>query len=61
MKNKPKQIMKSNSQSNTILINEIRKKNQLKKERKNKSIGLTRQTRDSGHEIGTTNKKQVQC
>jgi len=39
MKNKPKQIMKSNSQSNTILINEIIKKiNQLKKERKNKSI-----------------------
>jgi len=39
----------------------LEKKNQLKKERKNKSIGLTRQTRDSGHEIGTTNKKQVQC
>jgi len=31
MKNKPKQITKPNSQSNTILINEIGKKNQLKK------------------------------
>jgi hypothetical protein len=31
MKNKPKQIMKSNSQSNTILIDEIEKKSQLKK------------------------------
>jgi hypothetical protein len=28
---------------------------------KKRSIGLTRQTRNSGHEIGTTNKKRVQC
>jgi len=34
MKNKPKQITKPNSQSNTILINEIGKKNQLKKREK---------------------------
>jgi hypothetical protein len=31
MKNKPKQIMKSNSQSNTILIDEIEKKKPIKK------------------------------
>ena len=29
----------------------LEKKSQIKKERKNKSIGLTRQTRDLGHEI----------
>jgi hypothetical protein len=35
MKNKPKQIMKLNSQLNIILIDEIRKKkSQLKKKRK---------------------------
>jgi len=47
MKNKLKQIIKSNSQSNTILIDEI-KKNQLKKKR-NESIGLTC---NLGHETG---------
>jgi flagellar biosynthesis GTPase FlhF len=31
MKNKLKQVMKPNSQSNTILIDEIGKKSQLKK------------------------------
>jgi hypothetical protein len=40
--------MKSNSQSNTILNDEIEKKNQLKK---TKSIY---QTRILGHEMGTT-------
>jgi hypothetical protein len=55
MKNKLKQVMKPNSQSNTILIDEIGKKNQLKKRgRKNESIELTCQTCDSGHEMGTT-------
>ena len=51
---KLKQIMKLNSQSNTILINEIRKKSQLKKKRENESIGLTRQTHDPSHETRTT-------
>jgi hypothetical protein len=37
MKNKPKQIMKLNSQLNIILIDEIKKKSQLKKKRKKKS------------------------
>jgi len=40
MKNKPKQIMKPNSQLNTILIDKILGGSQLKKERKNKSIRL---------------------
>jgi hypothetical protein len=34
MKNKPKQIMKPNFQLNTILINEIEKKNQVKMRKK---------------------------
>jgi hypothetical protein len=38
MKNKLKQIIKPNFQSNIILINKIGKKSQLKKERKNDSI-----------------------
>ena len=42
--------MKSNSQSNIILIDEIEKKSI----KKIKSIGLTCQTRDSGHEMGIT-------
>jgi len=46
--------MKRNSQSNIILIDEIEKKNQLKKKRKNKLIGLTRQTRDPCHKTWTT-------
>jgi hypothetical protein len=29
-------------------------KKSIKKEKKNESIGLTRQTRDPGHETGTT-------
>jgi hypothetical protein len=54
VKNKPKQIMKHNSQSNTILIDEIGGKSQLKKKKKNKSVGLTRQNHDPSHETGTT-------
>jgi hypothetical protein len=46
--------MKPNSQLNTILIDEVGKKNQLKKERKNESIESTRQTRDLSHDTGTT-------
>jgi predicted transposase YbfD/YdcC len=37
MKNKPKQIMKLNSQLNIILIDEIRKKKSIKKKEKKKS------------------------
>jgi hypothetical protein len=55
MKNKLKHVMKPNSQSNTILIDEIGKKKSIKKKgRKNKSIKLTCQTCDSGYETGTT-------
>jgi hypothetical protein len=54
VKNKPKQIMKRNSQSNTILIDEIGGKSQFQKKRKNKLVGLTRQTHDPSHETGTT-------
>lgn len=54
MKNKPKQIIKPNSQSNTTLIDEIRKKIVNKKERKNELIELTCQTYDRGHKIETT-------
>jgi hypothetical protein len=36
MKNKSKQIMKSNSQSNTILIDKIGVKKSIKKEREKK-------------------------
>jgi hypothetical protein len=43
--------MKLNSKSNTILINEIRKKKSTKKKRENESIGLTRQTHYPGHEM----------
>jgi hypothetical protein len=55
--------MKSNSQSNAILINEIGKKSQLKRERErerereNESIGLTRQINNSSHETRTTQLK----
>jgi len=34
MRNKPKQIMKHNSQSNTILIDKIEKKKSIKKRKK---------------------------
>jgi hypothetical protein len=54
MKSKPKKIMKPNFQSNTILKDEIRKKNQLKKSQIIKSIRLTCQTYDPGLESGTT-------
>jgi hypothetical protein len=52
MKNKSKQIIKPNpnSQSNTILIEKIEKKKSIKK---NESIRLTRQTRNLDHETGT--------
>jgi hypothetical protein len=50
MKNKQKQIIKLNSQLNTILIDEIGK-NHLKKERENELIRLTR---DLNHETKTT-------
>lgn len=53
MKNKPKQIIKPNSQSNTTLIEEIRKKKSIKK-RENELIGLTCQTYDLGHKMKTT-------
>ena len=46
--------MKPNSQSNTILIDKIRKKKVKKKRRENDSIQLTRQTRDPGHETKTS-------
>ena len=48
--------MKPDSQSNTILINEIKEEKSLltKKERKNESVGLTCQTHDLGHETRTT-------
>jgi hypothetical protein len=39
VKNKPKQIMKRNFQSNTILIDEIREKSQLKKREKISQLG----------------------
>jgi len=39
MKNKLKQIMKHNSQSNTILINEIGKKVNYKKTKKISQLG----------------------
>jgi hypothetical protein len=51
MKNKPKQIMKPNSQLNIILIDEFGKKESIKKKKKNKSIRLTR---DPGHKTSTT-------
>jgi hypothetical protein len=44
--------MKSNSQPNTILNDEIGGKESIKK--KTKSIRLTRQTRNPGHETRTT-------
>jgi hypothetical protein len=53
MKNNLKQIMKPNSQSNTILIDEIEKKRSIKK-RENELIWLTRQTSDSGYETRIT-------
>jgi len=40
MKNKPKQIMKLNSQLNTILIEEIEETKLIKKKRKNEPIRL---------------------
>jgi hypothetical protein len=43
--------MKSNSQLNTILIDEIGKKKSIKKERKNESIRLTH---NPSHETRTT-------
>ena len=46
--------MKPNYQSNIILIDEIRKKNQLKKKKKNELIRLTCQICDPSHETGTT-------
>jgi hypothetical protein len=46
--------MKSNSQSNTILNDEIEKKIIKKKKKKTKSTGSTYQTRILGHETGTT-------
>jgi hypothetical protein len=46
--------MNHNSQSNTILNDDIRKKPIKKKRKIIESIGLTIQTRDSGHETGTT-------
>jgi hypothetical protein len=53
--------MNFNSQSNTILNDEIEKKNQLKIII-TKSIKLTCQTRDPGHETWPTQKKkQIQC
>jgi hypothetical protein len=54
MKSKPKKIIKPNFQSNTILKDEIRKKNQLKKSQIIKSIRLTCQTYDPGLESRTT-------
>jgi hypothetical protein len=55
MKNKSKQIMKSNSQLNTILIDKIGVKESIKKkEKKNESIKLTRQIRDLSHEMRIT-------
>ena len=45
--------MKSNSQPNTILNDEIGGKESIKK-KKTKSIRLTRQTRNPGHETRTT-------
>ena len=42
-------LLNPNSQSNTILNNDIEEKS-IKKERKNESIRLTRQIRDSSHE-----------
>jgi hypothetical protein len=43
--------MKPNFQLNIILINELRKKSQLQKRKKNKSLRLIR---DSGYETGIT-------
>jgi hypothetical protein len=54
MKNKLKQIIKLDSQSNIILNEEIEKKNPLKKVKKTKSSGLTCQTCDSDHKMETT-------
>jgi hypothetical protein len=55
MKNKSKQIMKSNSQLNTILIDKIGVKESIKKKReKNESITLTDQIRDLSHEMRIT-------
>ena len=51
MKNKLKQIIKSNSQSNTILIDEMFLKKSIKKRERNDSIGSTR---NPGHETGIT-------
>jgi hypothetical protein len=44
--------MKPNSQSNIILNDKIKKKTSI--EKKSKSIGLTCQTLDLGHEMKTT-------
>jgi hypothetical protein len=46
--------MKPNSQSNTILNDEIVKKKSIKKRKKPKSTRLTRQTCDPVHETRTT-------
>jgi hypothetical protein len=47
--------MKPNSQSNTMLIDEIeKKKSQLTKKRKNKLNRLTYQICNPSHETGTT-------
>jgi hypothetical protein len=43
-------MLNPNSQSNTILNDEIEEKSIKNRERKNESIGLTHQTPDSGHE-----------
>jgi len=48
--------MKPDSQSNTVLIDEIEEKKSkpTKKERKNELVELTCQTHDLGHETRTT-------
>lgn len=46
--------MKPNSQSNTILIDEIGEKTNYNKKTKTDSIGLTYQTHNPSHEIRIT-------
>jgi len=54
IKNKSKQIMKSNFQSNTILNDEFGGGESIKNKKNIESIGLTQQTRNPSYEMGIT-------